>query len=284
MSIKINKWIGRQGNWLVQISNALSMAKKYETTLSLPAKQLIKKINISYGKSNYSASGSFFDVFSSSTTYPWPNWLEDDKEYAIENRWLLMKENDVLTHKELDINYDLVLHFRGGDIWTHGAHKTYIQCPLAYYDYVIECQNPNNILLTAEDEKNPIRKMVYEKYKDEINITERVGGKLENKVDTIINSRTIACGGFGTFIPSIIGCSNTTKKMYIPCFDNADHFHHTFDYCKSSHTNMVKNLYVVHIPNYIKKWSYSADSIEKIKTYDISNISLTKISSQSDKL
>ena len=275
MSVQIDHWIGRMGNWITQIANALSVAHQHKTVLKFPNKEPIKGCNISFGEdTNYTASGDYFYYELGHEFYRWPNLSEKSRQYAIDNRWRLTKQysSSFLPSEPRDVPYDLTFHFRGGDIWGNDRERPrvpalYIQSPISYYDFIIEKENPNSILFIAQDDANIIREKLYKKYNKHIEIKQSVADSLTNDISKMLNSKIVVAGGFGTFVPSLAGCSNKIQKMYYPCF------YDDVIKQKDDHKNIAPILSLLQIDDYIKGWSLSPETLDKVESHDINNIS-----------
>ena len=64
---------------------------------------------------------------------------------------------------KLDIN-DVVIHIRGGDIFTTCIHPLYIPLPLSYYIKQINKHKYRKIIIVSEDKLNPVVNKLLELY------------------------------------------------------------------------------------------------------------------------
>ena len=245
MSVLIDRWVGRLGNNIMQIGNASVIAKKHGTFVEYPDHKILNKVEIKFGDSDYCCSGSFFGV-------------DQDRDYVIQNRFKIMKEigRDLVPHREMDLGDTLVFHFRGGDIFRQPCPESgYVQCPMSYYDLIMEREQPKNVLLVCEDDSNEIIGRFSEKYEAELSI----GDSLENDISKIMSAKTLVCCGMGSFIPALAACSQKVKKMYCPMFEIPSGGH--FDGLVEEYEAICGELCHIQHSDYIKvgEWSASDD-------------------------
>lgn len=274
VSVKITNWCGRLGNNLFQIANACAMAKKYSTNVEYPSHNTMRDICISFGKSEVNVEGEFFGL--NSRTFPKINNTED-VEYVIDNRYVILKEigRELLPHKDKQMNYDIVFHFRGGDIFNgRNSHEGYVQSPFSYYQYIMDKEKPKRVLLVCEDEKNPMIHEFMNRYGGEENVTIKlsVGDSLINDINKIMNCKVLSCSGKGTFIPALSACSNKIETLYYPLFNNIKE--ETLPSILSDERKRMKNVssttYFVFHHNYIKAGEWAG----KIEDHDMSDLEL----------
>ena len=160
----------------------------------------------------------------------------DSNEYVNENHWghyfykstlsfierkeLIQKfivPNLLIIPKNINQN-DLVIHLRGGDIFSRG-HYAYIQPPISFYKKIIEKQNWNNIYLVSEDNKNPCFDILKETYNciSCLDNDNRHGGNYWGFSDDIslMLGSTHFVASKSSLSPLIIQLSKTIKNVYL---------------------------------------------------------------------
>lgn len=112
-------------------------------------------------------------------------------------------------------NEKLILHIRGGDIFSNFKFKNHAQPPFCFYYKVINIFKKDDVTVFAEDRVNPV---VNELEKYGVNITQ---SDLLTTVSNIFYSKNIAFG-YSTFASSICRISNIPKNIYV--FGNMQFF------------------------------------------------------------
>jgi hypothetical protein len=258
MSVRIDKWVGRLGNNIMQLSTASAIAKKHGTFVDYPSHNILNKIEIQFGNSDFSSIGSFFGV-------------DQDRDYVIQNRFKIMKEigKDLIPHEELDMGDTMVFHFRGGDIFKQPCPEFgYVQCPMSYYDLIMEREEPNSVMLVCEDDSNNLIAEFTKRYEAEVSI----GDSLENDISKIMNAQSLVCCGMGSFIPALAACSTKVEKMYCPMFEISSGGH--YDGLLEEYEAVCGELCHIRHDNYIKigEWSASDDQRRFMMTYPKSGL------------
>lgn len=239
MSIKITKWFGRFGNNIIQISSALSKCVEKNCNLVLPYNNNlfwphIQKIEITKNESNYQEEGLFWDYY-----------LKDGDRRNICLKYL----NNLLDLNEFELtNDDLVIHVRGGDIFTD-VIKNYVQAPLSYTKKIIENTKPKNIIVVYEDFLNPTVKFIYENYSNVI-----LENDFKRGIQYILSAKNVCLTGVGTFARAIIMCSKKIETIHVPMFEK--HIDFFMSECKSFKINpyidfTLNNNYFFHADYFI---------------------------------
>lgn len=116
----------------------------------------------------------------------------------------------------MDLKYDMVVHFRGGDIWIPGVHDNYVQCPLSYHEKIFEKENPRNILLVCEDKSNPAIEKLLTHPKWNCSYQ---SSTIENDINTLLNATILIKAGMTTFSDILALASPNLQKLYTPAFE-----------------------------------------------------------------
>jgi hypothetical protein len=169
--ISINSWWGRLGNHLIQLSNALNIAKKTHSKLIIPRHDIIKRTVFDFtrpGNNHYQepVAGAFF-FQSQCFQYPLAYDHERRKVFQehvydlLQARTLWEYMLSLATQRFTLVGPDtLVINIRSGkDIFcAEPAPDTggYVQPPLSYYKHIIETHHYADCLIVTEaDRKNP---------------------------------------------------------------------------------------------------------------------------------
>ncbi len=209
--LKINQWFGRLGNNLQQLSNAIFVAEKTRSTLSFPFHQMITDsyFDFSGGKScKHKISSNF-----------WNDKLESfavTLEEIEQKRSSILKNNilPLIPYKRKKQDFDMVIHFRGGDVFAKNPHYNMVQAPYNYFRRVLEEQEAKHVLLVCEDNKNPVITKLQ---------NSRIGidfvyhsGTLEEDINLILNAKTLALPGNSSFSRILAQTSSNIEKVYLP--------------------------------------------------------------------
>jgi hypothetical protein len=247
----INSWRGRFGVTLNQISTGLYVAEKTKSKLT----------TIEHFLPDIISGGTIFDFSTKKDLIPaeskfWGKNIDDvgwkeltklEEEFpdgCEQNRNRICKKYilpKIKSYSPIDVPYDLVIHLRGGDIFRRRPHKSYIQCPLSYFKAIIEKEKPKRTLLVCEDDKNPIHSHL-PKY---TNCDVRIGKRLDDDINLILNARTLVAGGISNFVSQLALCSENLKRFYFPVFENAhppqNTFHMSCECFVGEHTGYINN-------------------------------------------
>jgi len=151
---------------------------------------------------------------------------------------------------------DFVIHIRSGDIFDENPHPSYIMPPFSYYKNIIENVKYKNIILIAEDTKNPVINKLLTHYPD---ITFQTQSFYKD-IQTILGATNVI-SSFGTFIPYLLLLSKNIKKLYQPNYQGwYGHF---------SKTNV--ELYKIDLTQYKKlmsPWKNTPEQIEILLNYN----------------
>ena len=275
MTVKIDRWYGRLGNNLIQIANACAMAEKYRTDVKYPNHYIIKDVPIFFGNSEVDLEGEFFSLKS----HKFPRINNTDNEYVVSNRYRILKElgREILPYENKQMDYDLLIHFRGGDVFYGSATKSnigYVQSPFSYYQFIMNEEAPKRVLMVCEDGMNPMIQKFINMYggDESVSIDLSIGDSINNDINKIMNCKVLVCSGTGSFVPSLSSCSNKVEKLYYPLY-NSTKGESILDIISEA-TKDMKNIsddtrFVFH-HNYIKMGEWAG----QIEDHNISDLEL----------
>jgi hypothetical protein len=215
MVIKIKGWYGRLGNNIIQIMNTVKVALlRNDNKVTFPRHKFFSKqeILLEEGEEiNNVTSGSFFN----------PNIDgKNMNDYTLEENHIQLIRNIFKIKNISKISENsLVIHIRSGDVFSSKPHPNYIQPPLVYYKHIIDTNQWDNIVLVAEDRKNPVITELLNQYP-----------KIKYKRDTLENdikivmSATNIVSSQGTFIPSLMMLSTNIKNLYLPSYSKITNY------------------------------------------------------------
>ena len=147
--IQISKWYGGFSNNLIQIINAIKIAKlKKVNFINFPEHNYFSntQIKLNLNKSNsINKEGLFFDTGKKTSS------IEMKKIFHEYVEPILQLNNEFTDYAES--NNEIAVHLRSGDNFSKHPHNAYIQPPLSFYLKLLENYNLN---LVFEDFKIPV--------------------------------------------------------------------------------------------------------------------------------
>ena len=228
IQIKINKWMGRLGNNIIQLVNTIHIAIELGCNILVPEHEFLNTKIITINKksiqnvleyTNITDKFEFFYRTKINNNYVNPDiFLKNSKKVKkiLRNIFVIKSEDCIKAHQN-----DLHIHIRGGDNFTDRPHPVYIQPPLKFYTEIINSQKWSKIYIISEDRKNPCVDKLVEMYP-----------KIQIKSSTLINDIKVIIGAFnivasfGTFISSILRFSNNVKQVFLPS-NNTEYYDET---------------------------------------------------------
>lgn len=246
----------RFGNFIIQLKNAIKIALFYNYNVIVPKHDFFnttyivinEEVTIENEKINniffFREQIDFIDDFS---------LFDKNDEKMIEILKKIFILNDTF---DLGSN-DLVIHIRGGDLFTNmNIDRTcpmYVVPPLSYYINIIENNNFDVIYLISEDLLNPCVNKLLELYPNIIfNIQ-----LLKQDIELILSAPNIVVS-YGTFVPQILTFSSKCKKCFFPSYFN-------------SYINNVKSI-PINLDNYRKliyPWKNTKEKYDLILSYKL---------------
>jgi len=201
---RLEGWYGRLCNNLIQLTDAIYLAKKEGGAFELKLQHsLIRNFNINFNGPN-----------------PLPRKICDVPYYTHE---ISFNERREILRKyilpncrlpQLDPMDVLVIHMRGGDIIqkTPPPHQGYVQPPLSFYKRVIEDCPIKNIIIITETVSNPCAKVIASMYPNcKIQIS-----SLTEDVTTFLRATHVCFNSVGTFGETLALMSPNIKQAYTP--------------------------------------------------------------------
>jgi hypothetical protein len=249
MSLKINSWFGRLGNNLIQLRNIISIAIYYDYNIILPPHRFLKKTEIIINKNQNNQI--YIDKEGTNFFYSSKIKKFDKKCFTsnIQKMKEILKQLFILDISKLTPLKDneLVIHIRGGDIFSNHPHPGYIPPPLSYYTNIIDNGNYEKIYLINDVNNNPCIPLLKQKYNNIIHNK----NNLINDIIYILSAKNIIFT-VGTFPCSLLFLTNHIQNIYYPSYSiQVKEILHYF--------NDI-NFYPIELKNYretIGKWTNS---------------------------
>jgi hypothetical protein len=203
MNLHIRSWYGRFGNNVHQIQNCLYIALENGYNIILPPHEYF---NTTYIVLNDKVSKDDQCITDKD------NFFYRHSEITKESRKILQGIFKIKADKIFS-ERDIIVHLRGGDIFTQTPHKLYITPPLSYFENIIDRGNYENIIIVSEDRKNPIVNRLLQKYKNAIHQTQ----SLTNDIKIILGAKNII-ESVGTFVTALAILSNVVENLHVPSY------------------------------------------------------------------
>ena len=201
MSYTINQWYGRVGNNIQQITNAIYYCKENKINFYSPPHPLIKSFKINFGV-EACPPGRYFFLKKDFECNP------GDLNNSRRNLCLkYVRPNFVFFTKKAFDEKTLVIHLRGGDVFSSNPPNTYVQNPLSFYKDIMK--NYENVIVVAEDYKSPIALELKKDKKITIQST-----SIKNDFSTLLRAKNLVSSGVGTFSIAAALCSNNINNFY----------------------------------------------------------------------
>lgn len=226
MNIKINNWYGRLGNNISQLRNVIHIAVFYKYNIIIPTH---KYFNTTYIKINNNITvnskiknfdGNHNNFFSAGRIKNIDNEVFNSN---CENVLRILKSIFIIKCPSPIKKSSLIIHIRSGDIFSHRPHSLYVMPPFSYYLNIINNNNYDNIILIAEDTKNPCINALLKHY-PKIIFTKQ---NLDTDIKIILSGTDIVMG-YGTFIPCLILFSENIRKLYRPQYVSGSNYNNKY--------------------------------------------------------
>ena len=251
--IQISKWYGGFSNNLIQIINAIKIAKIEKVNfINFPEHNYFSstQIKLNLNKSNsINKEGLFFDTGKKTSPIEMKNIFHEYVEP------ILQLNNEFTDYAES--NNEITVHLRSGDNFSKHPHNAYIQPPLSFYLKLLESYNLN---LVFEDFKNPCINKLLSNDK----VKNMSSNSFSRDFNFLLNSKNLAIG-HGTFGFAIYLISKKLENLYIPLSSFED-----FPLGKwGSHLN----IYTIELNDYIEKgkWKNTFLQRRKMLKYKLKN-------------
>ena len=214
--ILIKEWKGRLGNNIMQLINVLHIALFYNCRMKLPRHPFFNVhfiMRILKTKKNALPS----DEISNAKEFLLRHKINKSfkKAFTRNHKKVIQILNHAFSIKQcasLDVN-DVVIHIRSGDVFEENPHPNYIVPPLSYYLTILKTNNFNQIIIVAEDDKNPVINALMNLYPNIIYKKQC----LKEDIKIVLGAYSIITS-YGTFIPELLCFSKKIKTIYKPSY------------------------------------------------------------------
>ena len=209
--IILNKWYGRLGNNIKQLSNIIDIALMYKHNIKFNVKNInffdltaIKKYFSKYNNTQIIQDNTFSFFYKNKLKFPLEIYELNIKERnEILKNALLIKNISKLNEN------DVVVHIRSGDIFSSKAHPAYVPPPLSYYVKEINKYKYEKIYIICEDTINPVINELLKIYKNAV----YQKNSLEKDIRMILGATNIIFS-VGSFIPALMLLSDNIKHVH----------------------------------------------------------------------
>ena len=254
MHYTIDRWFGRVGNNIQQISNAIYFCRLNGINYHSPPHSLIEQFSENFGvESNLSTT--FFNLKDLNCNI---DDLNSQRKGICEN-FILPRLKIPLLKAPLPSS-TLVVHIRGGDIFDRNpAYQdipgNYVQNPLCFYERLFK--NFESILIVAQDFSNPVIKHLQKNQKVKI-----ISSSLEEDFSLLLRAKNLATSGAGTFAMAAAFCSKNIENLFCTNLFDTSHLNPT----------MIEgsvNVNINNLVNYIQvgEWKNTLSQRELMITY-----------------
>lgn len=271
----IKNWIGRTGNNLISLLNALFISVFNNYNLSFPKHQILNTTSITFDNCNTNVK-----IHDENNTFYYKPKLKNindimfydkstqEKVYKIMKKMCLIK----IPYKQ---NNDLVIHIRSGDLFNNIKCFSTSLPPFYYYDTILSNNNFDNIYIIAEDNKNPVIQKLCKKYP---NIKFEIQS-LEKDIKILLSSANVIFS-IGTFL-NLLVFSENIRTVYFPKYIKKDlninhpifdtetgYMYHNDIYCIRLLNLNIKSIYI-DLEDYPQKICKSQNKIDCLLNYKI---------------
>lgn len=212
----IGGWIGTLGNHLLQMSHAVFLAERYNGVCTFQEDSLLENKTF-----DFSNGEPIQETFYENFFEPMVKFTPDGRDYADDlhrERPRILKTYILpifKPYKKIELEYDIVINIRGGEVFDDKTDPQYVQSPFNYFVAIIEKEQPSNILVVAHDERNPTVQMLRD---SKFNIKVLTDGTPGEDANYVLNAKTLIIGGMSTFHNTLAQISPNLKKVYYPEF------------------------------------------------------------------
>ena len=215
MELHIQRWYGRLGNNIKQVYNCILIAIHLQCNIRFPFHDFLNKQYIQFHSNEITeiiTDPSYFFFDKCLTKYMDSSSIDSYSQKAKE----ILRDCFIINPRTIEpLNHnDLVIHIRGGDIFTgDGAHPLYAQPPLSFYTKILKNYTFGKVYMVSEDMKNPCVNALLTLFPHII----FKKNLLMDDVKLILATKNIT-NSTGTFIPSLITLSIHVKNIYTYTF------------------------------------------------------------------
>tara|TARA_B100001123_G_scaffold444085_1_gene591939 strand:+ start:262 stop:1047 length:786 start_codon:yes stop_codon:yes gene_type:complete len=216
MILKINSWFGRLGNNLMQLRHIILVALYYKYNIEIPSHPFFNTTKIILNENTN--NNIYIDNEGTNFFYAKKIKTFDKKCFNmnVEKMKELLQKIFIIDYKNINplSENDLVIHIRGGDIFSNRPYPGYIPPPLSYYTNIIDKHKYDKIYLVNDVNNNPCINKLLQLYP---NIIYNEKNNLLTDIYTIMSAKNIVYT-VGTFPCSLLFLTNHTKNIYYPSY------------------------------------------------------------------
>lgn len=219
MDYTIDRWFGRLGNNIQQISNAIYFCRLKGVNYHSPPHSLIEQFSENFGVES-DLSSTFFTIKDLDCNI---NDLNSQRKDICET--FILPRLKIPLLKDSFLSTTLVIHIRGGDLFDRNpAYQTipgnYVQNPLCFYENLFK--NFKSILIVAQDFSNPVIKHLQKNQKVKV-----ISSSLEEDFSLLLRAKNLATSGAGTFAIAAALCSKNIENLFCTNLFDTEHLNPT---------------------------------------------------------
>lgn len=263
MDVSLSHLSGRTCNNLIQIINAIHMARGTQGTFTFTIDhQVINTFHVSFvvdkdkPRKPFQA-GFFFD-----------NEAHISNQQKREILHLYIVQHLKLPKVPTIPSKTLVVHIRGGDICTTNPHPLYVQPPLSFYVRVFKTSGYSNIhIVTSKDRSNPVILALVRAYGNRVTIQ---SSDLNTDMATLMAAEHLAINSMGSFGRMLMLGSKRVRECHIPYYrrEDASNPYHSMQCLKAT------KVHAYYIHNYIQpgQWTFDTSQQQTMLTHPSTDV------------
>ena len=207
--IILEKWYGRLGNNIIELSNIIDIALFYKHNIQFKVSHKLFDLKIIH---DYFCQYSNNEILRDVNNFFYQQRLPFPKEVFNNNNpikiHLLKQAFLVKDINKLDED-DVVIHIRSGDIFKKKPHRIYAPPPLAFYEHILDKHEYKNIIILCEDMVNPVINELLQIYEN----SAYCKNTLQDDIRILLGATNVI-SSVGTFVPSLLLLSEYVKYHY----------------------------------------------------------------------
>ena len=214
------EWFGRLGNNLLQLAHVLHLAEQTGSEVMIPAADFLDRRQWDFR----SGAGTGCQIVVSNTFFyssSCPTYLDKTVFPTAAKRSVLLTHVLPAFKVPLEQSGDsVVVHVRGGDVFSTSPPPTYTQPPLAFYKVVLQLPElaKLKIILCIEDFSNPIVEILQRDYRKRLTVVT----DLNKAIGTIAGAKRLVLGQ-SSFSEMLGLMAPDLESIYIPfCLGRED--------------------------------------------------------------
>jgi hypothetical protein len=235
-AIHLRRPFGRFGNQLLQVINAIVLARRWDVSEVLaPGNFVIEHLrdidrqsgvtlrsdprNVTWGPKRYRrlvphwksqthlAYNTFFAQEPGELEQPIGGEELDPVLEMVRSSWSSPSPEPLETSH-------LVIHLRSGDVFNEDPNPLYGQPPLAYYSVILDDRAWQKVTLVREDDTHPLEPRINQMVRQQGIPIDYCSGTLESDRQ-FLRSATSLVASRGTFIPAVASLSKHLQCLYV---------------------------------------------------------------------